>query len=505
MTNLDRRRALAGGLLAGFATLAPGLPALAATSVRLTFVLVNDIYKMNEDGGRGGMPRLAAVVKAERAKSPNVIFAHAGDTMSPSLMSGFDQGAHMIDLFNALPPDVFAPGNHEFDFGHEIYLKRMGEAKFPILAANLRGGDGAILPGHRDTMIVERGGVKIGIVGATLETTGVLSSPGPLRFAPTVETVLAASRKLKQEGADITVAVVHADKITGQKLMAARAADVILSGHNHDLHIDFDHLTALAESGEDADFVVAVDVDVSVQEVNGARAVTWWPNFRIIDTKTVTPDPDMLKRVKAYESELSRELDVVVATIGTPLDSTNATVRTGEAAIGNFMADALRERNNTQIAMINGGGIRGNHLYAPGDKLTRRDILQELPFGNKSVVTSVTGARLRTAIENGIGSVENGAGRFPQISGMTIVADRKAPRGSRVVSIMIGDKPLEDAATYMLTTNDFMARGGDGYTTLRDPDATADSGDQLVANDIMVYARKLGTITARVEGRLTFR
>ena len=503
MTLLDRRRALKAGLASLAAPLIGAGLAQAADAVRLTFVLVNDIYKMNEDDGRGGLPRLAAVVKAERAKSPNVIFAHAGDTLSPSLMSGFDQGAHMMALFNDLPPDVFVPGNHEFDFGPEIYLKRMGEARFPVLAANLRDEKGALLPHHADTLMLERGGIRIGVVGATLETTPLLSNSAPLKFAATLETVAAASRALKQQGADITVAVVHADKATGQQLMTARAADIILSGHNHDLHIDFDGRVSLTESGSDADYVVAVDVDVTIKVEDGARKASWWPNFRIFDTKDVTPDPAMLLRVREYEKLLSQELDVEVATLGTPLDSASRVVRGGEAAIGNLVADAMRAQTGAQIALINGGSIRGNRQYAAGHRLTRRDILTELPFGSKTVLTTVTGAQVRAALENGLPQI--GAGRFPQVSGMVVVAKANAPAGARVVSIEVDGKPLDPAKSYTLATYDFMLRGGDGYGALRDPAATEDYGDRLVANDVMVYARKLGEVSARLEGRITLR
>ena len=503
MTMLDRRRALKAGVATLAAPLMGAGLAQAADAVRLTFVLVNDIYKMNEDGGRGGLPRLAAVVKAERAKSPNVIFAHAGDTLSPSLMSGFDQGAHMMALFNDLPPDVFVPGNHELNFGPEIYLKRMGEARFPVLAANLRDDKGAILPHHADTLMLERGGIRIGVVGATLETTPLLSNSAPLTFAATLETVTAASRALKQQGADITVAVVHADKATGQQLMTARAADIILSGHNHDLHIDFDGRVSLTESGSDADYVVAVDVDVTIKVEDGARKASWWPNFRIFDTKDVTPDPAMALRVREYEKLLSQELDVEVATLGAPLDSASRVVRGGEAAIGDFVADAMRAQTGAQIAIINGGSIRGNRQYAAGHRLTRRDILTELPFGSKTVLTTVTGAQVRAALENGLSQI--GAGRFPQVSGMVITANANGPVGARVVSIEVDGKPLDAAKSYTLATYDFMLRGGDGYGALRDPAATEDYGDRLVANDVMVHARKLGEVSARVEGRIILR
>ena len=79
-----------------------------------------------------------------------MLFAHGGDTLSPSLMSGIDHGAHIITLTNLITPDMFVPGNHEFDFGKEVFLRRMAEAHFPLFAANLRGPDGRPLPGFKD-------------------------------------------------------------------------------------------------------------------------------------------------------------------------------------------------------------------------------------------------------------------------------------------------------------------------------------------------------------------
>jgi len=132
-------------------------------TARITFILVNDIYLMADelmpDGQRrGGFARLAAVVKAERAKasatSGHTIFAHGGDTLSPSLMSGIDHGAHVMTLTNLIPPDIFVPGNHEFDFGKATFLQRMAEAKFPLYAANLRGPNRQPLPNFKDRSIV---------------------------------------------------------------------------------------------------------------------------------------------------------------------------------------------------------------------------------------------------------------------------------------------------------------------------------------------------------------
>ena len=117
-----------------------------------------------------------------------MLFAHGGDTLSPSLMSGIDQGAHIITLTNLIPPDIFAPGNHEFDFGKATFLERMGQANFARYAANLRAADGAPLPNFKDRSIVTVGGVRIGLTGAAYDDSVRASDPGDLKFASSVAT-----------------------------------------------------------------------------------------------------------------------------------------------------------------------------------------------------------------------------------------------------------------------------------------------------------------------------
>src|SRR5690606_31622929 len=116
------------------------------------------------------------------------------------------------------------------------------------------------------------------------------------------------------------------------------------------------------------------------------------------------------------EAELSRELDVAIGTTAVELDSRNATVRTGEAAIGNLFADAIRQSTRSDVALLNGGGIRAGKVYPPGSQITRRDILAELPFNNRVVVLEVSGRALKQAIENGLLHVPHASGRFPQVS-----------------------------------------------------------------------------------------
>jgi len=477
----------------------------------VSFILVNDIYQMSAqimaDGkSRGGFARLAAVVKAERAKGGHVVFAHAGDTLSPSLMSGFDRGEHIVALTNMIPPDIFAPGNHEFDFGKATFLQRMGAARFPLFAANLRAPDGSVLPGFKDRDILTFDGVRIGLTGATYDDTARASSPEDLKFTPTVATTKTQAELLRRDGADYVVAVVHADRKQDYELFATRAIDLILTGHDHDLFVNFDEHTAMVESSYDAHYVTIVDVTIEVTTRGDHRETKWWPRFRIVDTADVEPDPEVAAAVAGYEGELSRELDVVLGTTAVELDSRSATVRTREAAIGNLIADAMRVIGRTDAAIMNGGGIRAGKLYAPGTTITRRDILSELPFNNRVVTVEISGRDLKRALENGLSQLPDAAGRFPHVSGIALEADLKRPPGSRITSIKVGDAPLQDDRIYRVAINDFLARGGDRYDTLRDAKKLLPVDDSpLLANQVMVHVRQLGTVRTGVEGRIRLR
>jgi 2',3'-cyclic-nucleotide 2'-phosphodiesterase (5'-nucleotidase family) len=511
---LVTRRLATGLLLVPFGGLRFAGAAPVATA-QVTFVLVNDIYQMADqamaDGRRrGGFARLAAVVKAERAKAAaaggQVIFAHGGDTLSPSLMSGIDQGAHIITLTNLIPPDIFAPGNHEFDFGKATFLERMGDAKFARYAANLRGADGAPLPDFKDRSIVTVGGVRIGLTGAAYDDSVRASDPGDLTFRSSVATVSEQGAALRREGADFVVAVAHVTRDEGYEIYRSRAADLVLTGHTHDLFIEFDGRTAMVESSYDAHYVTAIDIAITVDEANGQRHTTWWPQFRVIDTATVTPDPEVATVVAGFENVLDQHLVTPIGTTAVELNSNNAIVRSREVAIGNLVADAMRWSAQTEAAVTNGGAIRAGRTYPAGATITRRDVLSELPFGNRLVTIDISGGALAAAIENGLSALPNPSGRFPQVSGLTIEADPARPPGQRVRSIKVGDAPLDPGKVYSVATNDFMARGGDNYTTFRDAKPVLPIADSpLLAYEVIDYIKYVGTIRTGVDGRIVLR
>jgi 2',3'-cyclic-nucleotide 2'-phosphodiesterase (5'-nucleotidase family) len=507
-----RRRTMTFGLAAA-AVMAPRFAR--ADSAKLTLVLTNDIYQMSEtampDGKqRGGFARLATVVKAERDRArmsgSSVLFAHGGDTLSPSLMSGIDQGSHIVELTNMIKPDIFVPGNHEFDFGKATFLKRAAEMKFPLFAANMTNPDGKLVPGFVDRDIVRLGDLRIGLTGAAHDGTQRMSNPGDLAFAPTVAAMRAQCEALRRDDVDLVVVVMHADRSQALELARTNVADVILTGHNHDLFIDFDGRTLVVESSYDAHYVTVIDLNLEIRQQGNQRKVSWWPQFRVVDTATVTLDPEVGAAVAGFERLLNSEMDVPLGTTAVELDSRNATVRGREAAIGNLIADAMRVRGDTDVAIMNGGGIRAGKLYPAGSPVTRRDVLAELPFGNHLVIVEVKGGDLRTAIENGLSRLPATAGRFPQVSGMRVEYDALRPPGSRVVSIEVGGAPLDSDRMYTVAINDFMARGGDGYTSLANIKPLVPLDDTpLLSNEVMVYLRAIGGVQTSVDGRMRAR
>jgi 5'-nucleotidase / UDP-sugar diphosphatase len=513
MTRYTRRDVIGGAAAAGVAAtpLAAALTQVAeaqgvspgSQGPTCTLLLVNDIYKMGDNDGRGGFARLAAIVRAERAKGVPVLYAHAGDMFSPSLMSGFDQGAHTVELLNVVPPDVFVPGNHEFDFGVAEYMKRRAESKFSYFAANLRQAGGAPLSGHEDARMFELGSLKVGVLGVALATSPLMSQTGDLQFRDEMEAVRVHSAALRAAGADLVVAVTHTDFARDLEIMRSRLVDVLLTGHDHDLRIVYDNRVAMVESGEEGETVTAIDIHATIGERDGKRTVRWHPRFRPIDSASVAPDPETLAIVARYERMLGAELDVAIATATGELDTRSATVRSQEAAMGNLIADAIRQVTGAQIAITNGGSIRGNRLYPPGHVVTRRDILSELPFGNRTVLVEITGRDIRDAIENGLSDLDNRSGRFPHVSGLVVTANPNAPSGARVVDIRHAGMPLDPAARYKVGSNDFLLAGNDGYTALtRGRILIGKTDGKILANIVMAHIRTLGRIDVRPEGRM---
>ena len=258
------------------------------------------------------------------------------------------------------------------------------------------------------------------------------------------------------------------------------------------------------KSGSDTRYLGVIALDITTLDTRNGPAVTVVPQWAMRSTAGVAPDPEVAALIQAHAERLDAELAVTIGTTETALDSRRGAVRAMETTMGNLIADAMRTAVGADIAITNGGGIRGDRIYEPGTVLTRRDILAELPFGNVTVLIELTGAQVLAALENGVSQVENGAGRFPQVSGLAFTFDPALPPGGRIVDVTVGGAPLDPETVYRVATNDYMHGGGDGYEVLAGaPTIIAAIDGMLLASTVIDHITVQGTVAPAVDGRIT--
>lgn len=480
-----------------------------AQKTTVTFLHLNDVYEISPKQGRGGFAPLMTLLRQERARAPGAITTLGGDLVGSSMMSGITKGAQMIEMVNAIGLDLAVVGNHEFDFGPDIFKQRVAESRFPWLGTNILGPDGRLYGTLVGTVMRKVGDLNVGFFGVITPDTAHLSTTGPdVRFAPVLDTARAAVKQLRDQGADAVVALTHLALAEDRELAReVKGINVILGGHDHDPMTVYEGGVLIFKVGYDAHYLGVAQIEIEkTQGPRGPQTRVWPREWRLVTTAGVAPDPEIAALVKKYEDQLDASLNVPVGRTAVPLDSRRAVVRRQEAAIGNLMTDAIREFTRADVAVTNGGGIRGDRTYDAGTTLTRKDVLTELPFGNLTVLLDIGGADLRAALEEALSQVEDLAGRFPHVSGMKLEFDARRPKGDRITGLTIAGKPLDPAARYKLATNEYIAGGGDGYASLKKGKSLIDaSAATLMATVVMDYIAAKGTVAPAVEGRIVER
>jgi 5'-nucleotidase/UDP-sugar diphosphatase len=475
------RIVLAAALLAACASLRPG----GADLVRITLLQINDVYVLEPvDGGRrGGMARLATLVHAARRENSNTVFVLAGDTLSPSIESRFLRGAQMVAVLNAIGLDLATFGNHEFDFGPDVLRERMLESKFVWLSSNVADrGSGRAFGGASPDLLLTLDGVRVGVLGLTTPETARVSAPGPdVVFADPRAAGSEAASRLRARGAKLVVAVTHQGMAADRALAAAARPDVILGGHEHEPLIAEEGKTLITKAGSDARYLVQVDLWVTP---DGGLVERAW-KFREV-SRRVAPDPAVEALVRHYAERLDADLDVVIGRTAADLEAHSGKLATGETNLGDFVADAVRERLQSDVALVNSGAIRGNRTL-PAGPLTRRDVGSLLPFANVVMKLEMTGRGLRQALEHGLAQADHQGGGFLQVSGVRLVWDPARSPGDRIVRAEIGGRPLAADAVYTVAAPDYLYRGGDGFTefarakVLVSPESGPQLGDLVLA------------------------
>ena len=409
----------------------------------------------------------------------------------------------MVAALNAAGLDLAALGNHEFDFGDDVLLTRMREARWQWVVSNAIDTRTNKPLGDAPPYVIKTfGPLNVGFIGLVLNTAEIsLDKLTHTRLLDPLATAAKYVPILKTRGANVIVAVTHLDFYDDRKLIErVPAIDLVIGGHEHFPITSIENRALITKAGSDAKWVARIDINR--RRPNG----TLERFFELIPVTSALPDdPRTAEVVASFEKRLGAELDTVIGASTVPLDAESVRLRASEMSLGNFFADALRADAETDVAIMNAGSIRGDRIY-PAGPLTRRTLVAMHPFGNTICTVAVSGRVLLEALNHGVGRLPAAEGRFPQVSGLTMTVDASAPPGSRVRDVVVKGKPLDPANTYTLAIPDFILKGGDGYAMFAASRViVGPEGGSLLVNALEKAVTAQRAIAPKVEGRVTIR
>jgi len=442
-------------------------PSSDAGAKHFTMYYVNDFHGFAEptqppgtNVRQGGAAWLAGLVNMLRAKQPGLFLA-AGDMIQGDTWSNFFQGASAIALLNAMRLDAMVTGNHEFDFGQEVLKQRIGEARFPVLAANVKGMP-ELVPQATFTL----SGGKVAVIGLVTDDVPQSSHPRNTTGLKFIAPLTAAREQIaaRDSDTDLVVLLTHIghqqDLDLAEKLCTGpETVDdplLIVGGHSHtkvETPVRIGNC-AVVQAGEHGKLLGVVDVSVEQEKMVAATG-----RLEEIGPAAGEADPAVAALVQQYSSQVDGILNQKAGS--SKVDLIQAGSREKETNLGNLVADIVRKTTGAQVALVNGGSLRTG---LSNGEITFRQVHAVLPFNNYLVAVKMSGELLWQALEHGVSGVERGEGRFPQVSGMTFVFDRSRPAGQRIVSATVDGQPLDRQREYTVATLDFIASGGDGYT-----------------------------------------
>jgi len=511
-------------------------PAEEAGPIRLTLVATNDqhgwVMSQTEKFGdaeirTGGSAVMAAYLKILRGNNfGGVMLVDAGDLFQGTLAANLSEGSVVIDAMNALSYDCASIGNHEFDYGpigpvsvatqpnvdpFGALKARIAQAKFPLLSANIyeeaTGARPGWLPGDGQ-MMIERKGIKIGIFGLTTPQTPVTTVPvnvATLRFGSLAPEALIAAKQLREKGADVVIAVVHAggkcakwdnpddtsscDEKTSEifdmmRGLPPNTLDAVVAGHTHGVIAHRINGTPVIESYGLGRFFSTIElfVDPATRKVIPTKTVMTpvIPLCETVDSTTNSCDFRVLRgkpvnavaatfmgkpittdaRVAALlDPALQQVKELQEQSLGLSVPKTLGRDYENESMLGSFLADSLRGVEKADIALLNPGGLRAD--LKAGD-VTYGAVYEVLPFDNAISTLKLTGEELTRLLAAAYGSRK---GVF-QSSGIEVKLSR-CPTSDRLKLVTLeGGKPLDPSHQYRVVMPDFLARGGDGLAPI---------------------------------------
>ncbi len=469
------------------AAFAPAAPPLSQRDTTVLRVLaINDFHGALEarswpwSGGRavGGAAALKPWLDSlARACGCTTVRLDGGDEMQGTLLSNFTFGLPAIAAMNAFGIDAAAIGNHEFDWSVDTLRARMAGAKYRFLAANITDSSGTARPEWAEPWtLIERGGLKIAVIGLALRATPTNTAPRNVRGLAFGEGAAAVRRVLPRAraAADFVIVLAHegafCDSAPGPDPVpapACHAVDLIVSGHTHSLVntvVNGIPIVQARSSGAGIAVVDFVRVRGTERQVR-ARIETAYAD-------QVRPDAALADTLRPYQRAIEAVTGRSVGRIKTELR------RGGEEyALGRLIADAQRNMIKTDVAIVNSGGIRAD--LAAGT-VTYGDLYQVQPFQNRLVRLFVPGKVLKAALEHAVAGDRADA----HVSGLELWYDPRKRVGHRVTKVRLANgHGLDDGRSYTVAVSDFLATGGSGYSMFRGQPAE-DAG--LIDLDVLI-------------------
>ncbi|WP_339636976.1 bifunctional metallophosphatase/5'-nucleotidase [uncultured Sulfitobacter sp.] len=461
----------------------------------------------------GGSARLMTAIAEARERAGNSILVDGGDQFQGTLFYTQYKGTLAAEMMNQMGYDAMTVGNHEFDDGPEVLRGFMDAVEFPVLMSNADvSGEPLLADKLAKSTVIEKGGEKIGLIGLTPEDTHELASPGDnVTFSDPVAAVQGEVDLLIAKGVNKIIVLSHSGYGVDQKVAAeTTGVDVIVGGHTNTLLSNTNERaegpyptmvgeTAIVQAYAYGKFLG--ELNVTFDDVGNIIKAEGEP---LIMDAAVTEDQPTVDRIAEAAKPLEEIRNRVVAETAEAIDGERGNCRAQECSMGNLVADAMLDRVKDQgidVAIANSGGLRAS---IDAGEVTMGEVLTVLPFQNTLSTFQVTGAQLIEALENGVSQHEEGAGRFPQVAGMSFAFDPKAEAGSRISDVMVAGEPIDLEKTYGAVSNNYVRNGGDGYAMFKDAANAYDYGPDL-ADVTAEYLAKDGTYKPYTDGRITMK
>jgi 5'-nucleotidase len=528
-------------LLAGCAGHVPPPTLVAKTPIEVQILAINDFHGNIETPPEpvaitqpddtilkarvGGAAQLASALERARQGHPNSITVAAGDLIGASpLASAYFLDEPTIDSMNLLGLSVASVGNHEFDKGSSELLRmqnggcaknvtrvpcrleRFSGARFQYLSANVLRADGSSL--FPATAIRQVGPIRIGFIGETLKDTGTLVSPAGvagLHFTDEAATANALVPTLKAAGADAIVLLIHqggrvpdsfeeqgCNGLTGDILPILDKLDpaitTVISGHTHQAYactVQRGGASRLLTSAGKYGFLYT---DVRLRFEPATHRLISEQAINVPVTGTAGSDPAVAALVGRYAAAARPAADRVVGHLSALARKAS---ENGESEIADLIADAQfaatrpADHGAADLSFINTGGARTDLVPRSDGSITYGDIFAIEPFGNTLVVRTYSGAQLKSLLEQQFEDRSGKGALRPSTlvpsANFHFAYDLSRPEGSHIVAMNLDGKPIDPAARYRVSINNFLASGGDGYTVLTEGTDTYDAGLDLDA------------------------